>query len=241
MSPIRIAALTAAAGAVLLSLAAGASGRALDATWTGTWSSTRVSEWVFVQSGSTITGSAKASNYLFKGTVNGATLSGIEYSDPAAATLQGQCEYLKLTLAADGKSFSGFMSGSVTGPAKTIPSCPPVASGIPYEGRCIAGACMANTGAVAKSGVLGTWSYKGGAVTVTAAGAKAFKGVVSAATTGACKLAVGRKVWTIAQSGTKYTGTAVGCSGSRSSATFTATAGGLKLCAAGACAVLRRR
>lgn len=229
----------AALGLVLLGLLVpAAQGRSLDTTWSGTWTY-RGLPWTFTQSGSIITGVEATTNYRLTGTVSGSTLTGKTYGDN---TLVAQCEYVKLTLAADGTSFSGYMSGSVTGKPGTTPVCPPVAAsaGIPVTGTCTGGACMESTGARAKAAVLGTWSYRGGTVVVKAgSSASQFVGVVATATRETCKRPAGQRIWTIAGSGTALSGTHLhlatpGCKASTVPATFTVTKKGsayaLRLC-----------
>lgn len=248
MSGRRIAALVAVLAAAM---APAAQGRALDQTWSGSWTY-RGMPWTFTQQGTSVTGVSPSTNYHLSGTVSGLTLTGKTYGDN---TLVAQCEYVKLTLAADGTSFTGYMSGSVTGKPGTVPVCPPVAAsgGIPVSGTCTGGACRASTGAQAKLSVLGTWSYRGGSVVVTAAGNARFAGVVGLVPKESCRRAVGQPIWSIAGAGPSYTGTHVvraapGCKPVATAATFVVAKKGsavtLQLCttAAGkkACTTLAR-
>lgn len=215
--------IAALAAVLAAGIAPAAQGRALDRTWTGSWEY-RGWPWTFTQQGTSVTGASPTTNYHLSGTVSGATLTGTTYGDN---TLIAQCEYVKLTLAADGRSFSGYMSGSVTGKPGTTPTCPPVAAsaGIPVSGTCKGGACLASTGETAKLSVLGTWSYRGGTVVVTAAGTTRFAGVVGVAPKERCKRPAGQRIWSIAGSGPAYSGThlvlaAPGCKPAATAATF---------------------
>src|SRR5579864_4543207 len=144
ISSMRTAGKLGAACSALLLVTAGvagaAHGRALSATWSGTWN--LMGGVQLTQNGSTVTGKlVSAPTVTFAGTASGSTLTLVSRSDNG---LQALCRSYKFTFASNAKYASGFV-GDASGPAGTSPSCPtpsiPIAGGI----QCVAGACLAHT------------------------------------------------------------------------------------------------
>ncbi len=121
-----LSALTAAAGLALVSPSAGD----VTNTWSGTWvnSAPDGTFWVFTQSGATVGGVWKgnANSGSLSGTVQGSNLSGTLVNNEA-----GQSANFSITLAADGRSFSGTFTivGGSTGQ---------------WRSACSGGACLSN-------------------------------------------------------------------------------------------------
>lgn len=209
-----------------------AQGRALDQTWNGIWHYGG-EDYTLVQKGTSVTGTGSLTKYQLTGTVNGNALTG-KITTPAGST-SPTCQYVKWTMSADGKHFIATIGSTVQGTAGNPPSCPAPSNAytnsVPYD--CIGGACLQNGSAAAKPSVVGTWSYKGGSITVTASGS-GFLGTVVKATNEPCKRAVGQRIWELTGSG-PYTGTHLalkppGCKAAKVPATFAVTASSLKLC-----------
>jgi hypothetical protein len=119
-------------GALAVALAIASPGSAqVSNTWSGTWvnSAPDGSFWVFSQSGSSVGGVWKgnASSGTLSGTIAGSTLTGTLVNNEA-----GQSASFSITLAADGRSFSGTFT--VTG-----------GSGGAWRSACTGGGCLSNT------------------------------------------------------------------------------------------------
>jgi hypothetical protein len=113
-----------------LAIASPAAGQVAN-TWSGTWvnSAPDGSFWVFSQSGSSVGGVWKgsASSGTLSGTISGGTLTGTLVNNEA-----GQSASFSITLAADGRSFSGTftITGGSTGQ---------------WRSACTGGGCLSNT------------------------------------------------------------------------------------------------
>jgi len=219
-------------------VAPAASARALDQTWSGSWYY-RGENYTLAQKGMTVTGMGDLTKSQITATVNGSVLTGKWFADKQLkpggepGVLYSRCEYIRWTMDTGGKVFDAVFGADVWGTAGVIPSCPPTSSLIPTTGECKGGACLQNTSQAVKPSIVGTWSYLGGSVRVTAS-RSGFVGVVATSTSEKCKRVAGQRIWELSGAG-PYTGTHValsapGCKTIKLPATFTVAKDKLKLC-----------